>query len=177
MKKLHVGEKFGKLTVLRVVSNHPNWKHKYVWYECLCECGKRLVTAGSRLRSGEQKSCSCSRGNIKHGFAKTMPLFYQMWLTAKRRATLYKLSFSITPTDIKIPKRCPLLGIRLKHTNRTHDASPSLDRLNNMKGYTPKNIIVISYKANRAKSNLTLSELQRLVQNLRRISRGSNGRR
>jgi hypothetical protein len=49
--------------------------------------------------------------------------------------------------------------------------SPSLDRKNSLLGYTKENTWVISYKANAAKSNCTLNELELLVKNLRNAAR------
>ena len=56
-----------------------------------------------------------------------------------------------------------MLGISLEQGNgRVHDASPALDRLDNAKGYVKGNVVVISYKANRMKSNATIDEIVRL---------------
>lgn len=61
--------------------------------------------------------------------------------------------------------RCPILGIPLRAgRGRTHDGSPTLDRLNPVWGYEPGNIAVISLKANRAKSNLTARELRLIAE-------------
>ena len=40
--------------------------------------------------------------------------------------------------------------------------SPSLDRLDNNKGYTKENISVISYKANRIKNDASFEEIEKL---------------
>jgi hypothetical protein len=76
--------------------------------------------------------------------------------------------FSITPKDIRavLPPRllCPVLGIRLRFgKGKLHDASPTLDRINNNWGYTKNNIAVISYRANRAKGNMHAAELERIA--------------
>jgi hypothetical protein len=89
--------------------------------------------------------------------------------TAKRRAKRDDLLFTITKDDIRIPELCPLLGIPLKvHCGRPGDGSPTLDRIDNTKGYIPGNVWVISYKANTIKSNASLQELEMLVNNLRK---------
>jgi hypothetical protein len=83
---------------------------------------------------------------------------------AKRRAKALGLSFALTADHIVIPKRCPALGLRLiRGSLAARDASPTLDRINNKKGYVPGNVIVVSHKANRIKSNASVAELQRLV--------------
>jgi hypothetical protein len=66
---------------------------------------------------------------------------------AKRRAVTKDIEFSITLDDIHIPERCPILGVLFDNTFY----SPSLDRKDPTKGYTPDNIWVISHRANAMK--------------------------
>lgn len=87
-----------------------------------------------------------------------------LWLMAKGRARRAKRKFTITPEDVIIPKYCPVFGIKLKMSDgRVSDSSPTIDRINNKKGYVPGNIVVVSWKANRLKSNASLNELKLLV--------------
>jgi hypothetical protein len=89
---------------------------------------------------------------------------------ARNRAKDNGLEFSIGVEDIIIPDVCPLLNIPL-HANvgkgRAGPNSPSLDRIDATKGYIKGNVWVISYRANAAKNNLSLEELETLVRNLR----------
>ena len=71
---------------------------------------------------------------------------WKMHQRAKQRAQNNGREFSITPEDITIPAKCPVLGIPLKVTKGKSGAfpnSPSLDRVDNSKGYTRENIRVI----------------------------------
>jgi len=80
--------------------------------------------------------------------------------TAKRRG----LECTITAEDIVIPTHCPIFGTPLLATpGKVSPNSPSIDRIDNSRGYVPGNIIVISFRANRIKSDASLSELQALV--------------
>lgn len=75
---------------------------------------------------------------------------------AKARALKNNLEFSITIDDIVIPEFCPYLGIRLfvgTYADRRRGHAPTLDRIDNSKGYTKDNIEVISDLANRMKQN------------------------
>ena len=88
---------------------------------------------------------------------------------AQQRAKIRGLEFNIGLEDFEVPELCPPLNIPLHNhvgENTLQDDSPSLDRIDSSKGYIPGNVWVISNKANRAKNNLTLSELQQLVSNL-----------
>lgn len=78
---------------------------------------------------------------------------------ASRRSKQIGVEYSISLKDIVVPTHCPLLGIKLSKGRGERDAVPSLDRLDNTKGYTPDNVWVISYKANRMKNSATLEEL------------------
>ena len=88
----------------------------------------------------------------------------QMWNTARLRAKRYGREFTITKNDFTIPARCPILGMLLGPNGRHNSWSmPSLDRIDNSKGYVPGNVAVISWRANSLKSNLTLEEAERLI--------------
>lgn len=82
----------------------------------------------------------------------------------RSRAKSRGQEFTLTVEDIIIPKICPILGIPLCTSDgRADDASPSLDRLDNTKGYVPGNVNVISWKANQIKSNATVAELRAIA--------------
>jgi hypothetical protein len=86
-----------------------------------------------------------------------------MWQSAKGRAKKSGVEFTIKPEDIKavwpLDGRCPVLGITLEHNfdnGKGHAvSSPSLDRIKPEKGYVIGNIVVMSMRANRIKSNET----------------------
>ena len=87
---------------------------------------------------------------------------------AKWRANKHDLEFSITKDDINsvLVSVCPLLNIPLEIADKRHsDNSYTLDRIDPQLGYIPTNIQVISYKANRIKSDSTLEELKLMVEN------------
>lgn len=68
--------------------------------------------------------------------------------------------FNITLDDIEFPKACPVLGIKLNYFSpKLCDASPSFDRLNCKKGYVKGNVRVISFRANKIKSNASSTEV------------------
>lgn len=89
----------------------------------------------------------------------------QMLRSSKARAKKAGLEFSLTEGDIRIPDFCPVLGIRLvfgvKRGSglKERDQRPSIDRIDNTKGYTPDNIIIVSFRANRLKSDASIGEL------------------
>lgn len=93
-----------------------------------------------------------------------------MLINARKRAQDKNLPFNITKSDLVIPERCPLLDIPLiVGSGIVCDNSPTIDRIIGEKGYVKGNVQIISHKANAVKSNLSLTELELLVSNLKRV--------
>ena len=85
--------------------------------------------------------------------------------SAKRRARDKKYKFNIEVSDINIPTMCPILDIPIlrvytegKKAGPTPN-SPSLDRIDNTKGYVKGNVQVISHLANTMKASASPEEL------------------
>lgn len=62
-------QKFGKLTAIKPIGI----KHRYVYWECKCDCGKIVSVRGSHLTSGQTISCGCAiyAPNKTHGQSRT----------------------------------------------------------------------------------------------------------
>lgn len=89
-----------------------------------------------------------------------------MWSRAKKRAEEKDLPFDIEVSDITIPDVCPVLGIKFsvsKTGKGPGDTSPSLDRIDGNLGYTRGNIKVISFKANRIKSDANVCDVEKVL--------------
>lgn len=87
-----------------------------------------------------------------------------------QRAGRSGLEHTITLSDITIPSVCPLLKIPLKvGTKDNYTSSPSLDRIDNTKGYIPGNVWVISSKANTMKNSATFAELRLFCENITKL--------
>lgn len=81
---------------------------------------------------------------------------------AKTRATKKGLPFTIKLEDIVIPETCPVLNKEITLVPHSTYA-PSLDQINPSKGYTPGNIIVMSWRANTLKNNASKEEARLLA--------------
>ncbi len=101
-------------------------------------------------RRDEQRAQAVQRYREKNTATK-------LWKGAKDRATEKGLEFDLVVDDIKIPDVCPVLGILLNASDRAH--TPSIDRIDNARGYTKDNIQIISWRANRLKNDASLEEL------------------
>lgn len=119
----------------------------------------------TRKQGGSFRCITCTN-NINTKFRRSHPLpclLERLKIRARNRG----FSFDLTLEDIVIPKHCPVLGIKLlplgTGTHTTSDNSPSVDRIDNNKGYTKDNIIVISNRANKIKRDASLEELNLIV--------------
>lgn len=98
-----------------------------------------------------------------------------MFNNARIRARKAGVPFTITTDDIHVPTNCPVLGIPLfKRTGKRGggENSPSLDRIRPELGYVPGNIIVISNRANRLKSDASVKELRDIASFYATLRRG-----
>lgn len=84
-----------------------------------------------------------------------------------QRAKRTGIPVNISTNDIAWPTHCPVFGYELSYFESDKDRSVSLDRIDPSKGYVIGNVQVMSMRANRAKWNLTLSEVEQLYEYLR----------
>lgn len=96
----------------------------------------------------------------------------EIYYSAKCRAKKRNLEFSISIGDIIIPKKCPVLGIPivLNSDGSTVSGSPTLDRIDNSKGYVKGNVCVISHRANSIKRDSTYKELLLIIEYVKKNS-------
>lgn len=96
-------------------------------------------------------------------YIRNRPEWY-LWRIAKARAKKFGHDFTIDISDVKIPPLCPVLEIPLVPFSGRHSHnSPSIDRIDNSKGYVKDNVIVVSFRANSLKRDATLDELTKLA--------------
>lgn len=174
------GEPFGRLTV-----DGPDLKStpKRRWWIAHCVCGTRKSIRQEALVSGATKSCGClqreyytSGKGILHGHCRNgvWSTEYHLYQGAKQRAKKTGVPFSIEIDDIKVPDICPVLDIPLvRGGKRQHNNSPSLDRISPDHGYVKGNIVVISYLANRIRSNGSAEQIEKVAAYARRCESGS----
>jgi len=89
---------------------------------------------------------------------------YHMLKRAEKRASEKNIPFEIKASDIEIPEVCPILGIKMEigEGRGPHSSSPSLDRIIPSLGYVKGNILVISMRANKIKSDGSLEDIEKV---------------
>lgn len=87
-------------------------------------------------------------------FSKTL------YVETRSRAKAKGLSFDLEPCDLHVPEFCPVTGEKLVASidGRTYN-TPTVDRKDPTKGYVKGNVFVISWIANRIKSDQSDPEL------------------
>jgi hypothetical protein len=112
------------------------------------------VVTSARM-SGQRRT----QGGRRTGQAKkdAADVARRLLRSVRTRARAQGIACTITEADITVPTHCPVLRIPLNKTSR--DNWPSVDRIVPRRGYVRGNVAVISMRANRLKSNMTLDEL------------------
>lgn len=144
--------------------------------EKVCAVCKEMKPAAAfaknkRMASGLDSYCRpCSNKKSKEAKLRareTNPKPSRDLLTLVRsRCRRQGIYFNITVEDLAVPEFCPALGIPLIYNPQVHsrpDSSPSVDRIDPSKGYVKGNVRIISFRANRIKSDATLAELKSLL--------------
>jgi hypothetical protein len=111
------------------------------------------LDASDRMQMDQENSRKIERRNPAKAALRTA-----RW-NAKNRGREFSIELSDLP---EVPERCPVFGTPLRSDGRTDDR-PSLDRIDNSRGYVPGNVIFVSYRANRLKGDATPDELQQLA--------------
>jgi hypothetical protein len=139
---------------------------------------------GNRQKSWRRKNRTRARIISNDALKKTRKrnLTQAMLAGTKWRANKRGLEFDLEASDISIPEKCPVLGIPLKSTygqsnkrRGDRDSAPSIDRIDNSRGYTRDNIIIVSGKVNRIKSNASVDELETIASFYRGLQNESRG--
>lgn len=114
------------------------------------------------MKDGHDNTCkTCRERNIEQA----------MLTSARNRAVRRGLEFNLELSDIIIPEKCPLLEVPFQFgTKECYDYSPSIDRIDNSKGYVKGNIQIISMKANAMKNSASLEELHTFCKSILRYS-------
>lgn len=136
-------------------------------------CGEELpVTAfykKIRAKDGLHSACKKCHDKQSRAYGKANPVLRQtthMACSAKKRARKKHLEFNIDSEYVRslFVTHCPILGIPLEwstfHGNGTVPNSPSLDRIDPVKGYIKGNVWIISQRANVIKNDATHEELK-----------------
>lgn len=151
---------FRKVKIHWTIKSTGEYKEGF-WRRAECKSCERGITALKRKsKKYRQQEQAWARA-----WKSRQPEMY-LYCLAKKRAKKKRLKFTIQPSDIIIPKLCPILKLPLASQPGYCPGSPSLDRVNNTLGYIPGNVAVISRLANAMKNGATRKTLQLFAKNI-----------
>ena len=151
-----------KLLVDFSLNNANKDKLQYHCKACDNERQKnRRESKNSEIREYGKKYRDKNKDNFEFRLRALLNASKQRAISKNRENTLtLEDLLEIYPTDNK----CPVFGFTLQFNNADcRETSPSIDRIDSSKGYTKDNVQIISWKANRLKTNATVEELETLV--------------
>jgi len=94
--------------------------------------------------------------------------FKQLLNNLKASAKKRNIPFELTTEDIDyigIPLTCPVLNIPIYfNKGQPKDNSISFDRIDSSKGYTRDNVVIVSHRVNKLKSNAAFEEMQKIFE-------------
>lgn len=139
------------------VSTEYNKEYKRQYYLK----NKEKILEQTRKRTEENKESISKRKKELH---REDPRKLLLSL-AKRRAKQKGIDYNLDLEDLVVPLICPILGIAIEVGNgKIVDSSPSLDRIDNSKGYIKGNVQIISNLANRMKNSANPELLYKFAQ-------------
>lgn len=126
---------------------------------------KEKILENSKKRWREKPDAV--RKNHKDLYSTKDGRLIRLWGSIKRRCKDKGLDCDLSLEYLReiAPDFCPVFGVKLKwdgwgeNNQRASEDSPSVDKIDPNKGYTKDNIIIISWKANRLKSNANYEDL------------------
>lgn len=91
-------------------------------------------------------------------------IYNQLKASANKRGIVFDLTLTDL-NDLSFPLTCPIFNTKLAYNRgAAKDNSYSIDRRDSSKGYTIDNIVVVSNRANKLKSDATLEEMKLLLE-------------
>lgn len=149
--------------------------------EVICDnCKKVFNYRGGKAHFNRSKKhyccnkCLCESNRVYSELHNKSNKRYKILCNLKKRAKLKGIEFNLELDDIpQIPETCPVLEIPIIINEGKHqpsDNSPSIDRIDSKKGYIKGNIRIISNRANRIKTDATIEELRKVLEDYERIS-------
>lgn len=133
------------------------------------ECKDCMGARNLRWIGNNRDRFRASNLKATHAYRQRDPLA-RLYAYTRNRARKQGIEFSISIDDLRWNEFCPVLGIRLvptlgngKGSGLSKETAPSVDRIDNTKGYVPGNVVIVSWRANRIKSDATPEELRRIA--------------
>lgn len=150
------------------VHGHRTWRYVKT-NKCVdCERATGLKKYAARMTDG-----GLALRVKAQDWRRTNPAAYAL-ANLKRRAKEAGFEFSLTRDDLLFPERCQccnqVMEIGETPSGAPTRQSPSVDRIDSAKGYTPDNIAFICFRCNVLKRDGTVEEFEKIIAYMRRVA-------
>lgn len=178
------GVRFGMLVAIRRSGArvHPSGQKRSVWL-FRCDCGREVEKALRDVKGLDTKSCGCGRSGkpSPNRMADGEASFNGLFCRYKRSAAYRNLEWSIDRDYFRrlTGSNCHYCGIEPSGRHLTHASAfgayiyNGLDRVENMRGYSPDNVVPCCATCNQAKHVMTESDFLRWISRVYEFSRRS----
>lgn len=165
------GNRYNKLLVKRYVGKNT---YKNNLWECICDCGKVVISEYSDITRERIKSCGCmkvinsiKKHTLPFGESSKNALYSQYKFRANERG----LEFALSKEEfIAITiKNCHYCGIEPRKTmsgsvkGNGHHTYNGIDRVDNREGYTSQNSVAACTTCNQAKHATTVEYFEEWI--------------
>jgi len=161
---LQVGDKYNRLTVESY--SHTD-SHPRRYFNCVCECGGRVVTHTNSLRTGNTKSCGClsrerkAATRLPNDRAVINQIILQYKRHAKSRGIEFLIEYDLVEKLVRAP--CHYCGDPAGNLKKTKDfqhgfAHNGIDRVDSGKNYTSDNVVPCCGICNIAKRDMSMAQ-------------------
>jgi hypothetical protein len=156
---------FYNLTAKTFIEITYKQKRPFVWWNCVCKCGNKVIASSRDLKRGHKKSCGCKRKDPRPYLRKPNATFFNLYQAygkaAKARNIPFKISFQHALALFQLPCfYCKQLPAQLRKgrsvDNKTDKLYNGIDRVNSSKGYIKGNVVAACMSCNYAKRAKTL---------------------
>ncbi len=166
-----LGNKYGKLLILRMADNWTENTHIRMPLICQCDCGNIKEMCAYDIRYRKVYSCGCAqlewatKGQIKSNNHAAKQKLYN---TYKSGASTRNLIFNLTKEqllDISL-KNCYYCNIEPKMISKTKGGSivyNGIDRVDNSKGYELDNVVPCCWDCNISKGSTSLNIAEKMI--------------
>jgi hypothetical protein len=167
-------QRFDKLLVEKRIGS----KCKMATWQCLCDCGNKIIAYGSFLRTGRKTNCGCNTNSLNSKSHVKIPHLWnynRLKYSSRLRGIEFDMNFDdfLTFTNINKCHYCQrnIIWYENQIKNKSLNHRYNLDRKNNNIGYTLQNCVVCCFRCNRAKNNsFTYDEWYGMTEYFRRKS-------
>jgi hypothetical protein len=167
-----IGDKYNRLLVV----SHDHTDHHYrKFWRCVCDCGNMFTTHSGSLRSGNTKSCGCLAREVKDQTRKpdNGSELTAVILGYKRHAYGRGFDWGLQREQVRliIGQPCHYCGAKPSNKKSTKNSKTpfmysGIDRLDNLAGYSPANVVPCCATCNRAKGTLTVQDFSAWVKRI-----------